>query len=354
MKRINTIAWMAALLLGAFCFSACDRVIYDQEVSEDCAVAVRFRFDFNLKYADAFRNEVHSVALYVFDKSGRFVTKATESGVPLTREDYTLEIPGLKTGIYDVVAWCGLEDNDCFVVPDVTTKEELMCRIKTSVRTKAQETVSDKWLGSLFYGYVENADLINLPRGSVNTIVIPLVKDTNSVTVLLQAITDGMDDVGILTPEQFDFVIYENNAVLGWDNNLANYNPLTYLPFNTKQGSITLNDGTEVLTAAVAEFSVSRLVKRTENNPRLIITQRSNGKVVFDIPLIDYFLMVKAHYVQSMPDQEYLDRQDDYSVAIFLEYKKGPGPGPDPEGYYVAARVYINGWQIVFMNPDLY
>ena len=63
--------------------------------------------------------------------------------------------------------------------------------------------------------------------------------------------------------------------------------------------------------------------------------------------------MVKAHYVQSMPDQEYLDRQDDYSVAIFLEYKKDPGPGPDP-GYYVAARVYINGWQIVFMNPDLY
>ncbi|MBR1699489.1 MAG: FimB/Mfa2 family fimbrial subunit [Bacteroidales bacterium] len=353
MKRINTIAWMAALLLGTFSFSACDRVIYDQEVSEDCAVAVRFRFDFNLKYADAFRNEVHSVALYVFDKSGRFVTKATESGVPLTREDYTLEIPGLKTGIYDVVAWCGLEDSDTFDVPDVTTKEELLCRIKTTVRTKAQETVSDKWLGSLFYGYVENADLVNLPRGSVNTIEIPLVKDTNSVTVLLQAITEGMDDVGTLTPEQFDFVIYDYNAELGWNNNIVNYAPLTYLPFNTKQGSITLNDGTEVLTAAVAEFSVSRLVKRTENNPRLIITQRSNGKVVFDIPIIDYFLMVKSYYVQSMEDQEYLDRQDDYSVAIFLEYKKGPGPGPDPEGYYVAASVYINGWHIVLMNTDL-
>ena len=341
------------MLLGAFSFSACDRVIYDQEVSEDCAVAVRFRFDFNLKYADAFRNEVKSVALYVFDKNGRLVTKATESGVPLTREDYALVIPGLKTGVYDVVAWCGLEDTNTFEVPDVTTKEDLLCRIKTSVRTKAQETVSDKWLGGLYYGYVENADLINLPRGSVNTIVIPLVKDTNSVTVLLQAITEGMDDVDVLKPEMFDFVIYENNAELAWNNNLLNYNPLTYLPFNTKQGSILLNDGTEVLTAAVAEFAVSRLVKRTENNPRLVITQRSNGKVVFDIPIIDYFLMVKSHYVQSMPDQEYLDRQDEYSVAIFLEYKKDPGPGPDPEGYYVAASVYINGWKIVFQNTEL-
>ena len=344
---------MAALLLGAFSFSACDRVIYDQEVSEDCSVAVRFRFDFNLKYADAFRNEVKSVALYVFDKNGRLVTKATESGVPLTREDYALEIPGLKTGIYDVVAWCGLEDTNTFEVPDVTTKEDLLCRIKTSVRTKAQETVSDKWLGGLYYGYVENADLINLPRGSVNTIVIPLVKDTNSVTVLLQAVTEGMDDVDVLKPEMFDFAIYDYNAELGWNNSIVNFAPLTYLPFNTKQGSITLNDGTEVLTAAVAEFAVSRLVKRTENNPRLVITQRSNGKVVFDIPIIDYFLMVKSHYVQSMPDQEYLDRQDEYSVAIFLEYKKGPGPGPDPEGYYVAASVYINGWHIVLMNTDL-
>ena len=42
------------------------------------------------------------------------------------------------------------------------------------------------------------------------------------------------------------------------------------------------------------------------------------------------------------------DRQDDYSIVIFLEHKEGP------EEYYIAARIYINGWQIVLMNPDLY
>ena len=111
---------------------------------------------------------------------------------------------------------------------------------------------------------------------------------------------------------------------------------------------LALNDGTEVLTAAVAEFSVGRLFTRTTNKTRLVITQRSNGQVVFDIPVVDYFLMVKGYYAHEMGDQEYLDRQDDYSIVIFLEHKEGP------EEYYIAARIYINGWQIVFMNPDLY
>ena len=97
----------------------------------------------------------------------------------------------------------------------------------------------------------------------------------------------------------------------------------------------------------MAEFSVGRLFTRTTNKTRLVITQRSNGQVVFDVPLVDYFIMVKGYYVQPMTDQEYLDRQDDYSVVVFLEHKEGP------EGFYVAARIYINGWQIVLINSDL-
>ena len=49
-----------------------------------------------------------------------------------------------------------------------------------------------------------------------------------------------------------------------------------------------------------------------------------------------------------MSDQEYLDRQDDYAVAVFLEHKEGPGGE-----FYIAARIYINGWQIVLSNPDI-
>ena len=331
---------MLAVLLGLLS-SSCDKAIYDGP--GECQISARFKFDFNLKYADAFRNEVRSVALYVFDQNGRFVTKATESGVTLSQEGYALEIPGLASGIYDLVAWCGLEDGDSFTVAEPATKTELICRMKTATRTKADETYSDDHLNSLFYGYVEKADLLNLPPGSVNTIVVPLVKNTNNIRVLLQSINNDIN----LTPEQFNFAIYDINADLAWDDTIYDPRPLTYDPFNTKQGSVTLNDGTEVLTAAVAEFSVGRLFTRTTDKTRLVITQVSNGQVVFDIPLVDYFCMVKGHYAQSMTDQEYLDRQDDYAIVVFLEHKEGP------DGYYVAARIYINGWQIVLQNSDI-
>lgn len=341
MKGKHVIATIAAVLLGLL-GTSCDKAIYDGP--GECQISVRFRFDFNLKYADAFRNEVKSVAVYVFDQEGKFVTKATDSGVPLTQEGYVLEIPGLPSGIYDVVAWCGLEDDDSFSVADPATKTELVCRMKTASRTKATETYSNQHFGGLFYGYVEKADLKNLPPGSVNTVVIPLVKNTNNIRVLLQSINTDIN----LTPEQFEFAIYDINPELGWDDNITTPIPITYDPFNTKQGSITLNDNTEVMTAAVAEFSVGRLFTRTTDKTRLVITQRSNGQKVFDVPLVDYFLMVKGYYAQSMTDQEYLDRQDDYSIVIFLEHKEGP------DGWFIAARIYINGWQIVLINPDMY
>lgn len=342
MKVKFTIALMAAALLGLLAPS-CDKAVYDGPGS--CQVSVRFKFDFNLKYADAFRNEVKSVALYVFDRNGKFVTKATEKGVALSQEGYTLEIPGLPAGKYDLVAWCGLEDGDSFSVQDPATKTDLVCRMKTATRTKAEETYSDQMLNSLFYGYVEGADLENLPPGSVNTVVIPLVKNTNNIRVLLQSINS---DIG-LSPEQFSFAIYDDNAELGWNDEVINSVPVTYDPFNTRQGNVTLEDGTEVLTAAVADFSVGRLFVKTSNKTRLIITQVSSGKEVFNIPIVDYFLMVKGYYSQPMTDQEYLDRQDDYSVTVFLEHKEGP----DGE-FYLAARIYINGWQIVLSNPDIF
>ena len=340
MKTKHIIALMAAVLVGMLS-SSCDKVIYDG--GGNCQVSVRFKFDFNLKYADAFRNEVKSVALYVFEPGGKFVTKVVEAGSALSLDGYVLEIPGLAPGRYDLVAWCGLQDADAFDVPDPATKKDLICRIKTQSRTKAEENFSDKFLGSLFHGYVENVNLLHLPAGSVNTVVIPLVKDTNNIRVLLQSINSDID----LNPDQFAFAIYDYNGQLDYKNEASAMMAVTYDPFNTKQGSVTLNDGTEVLTAAVAEFSVGRLFLRSSDKARLVITQVSNGQEVFNIPIVDYFCMVKGYYSHEMTDQEYLDRQDDYSIVVFLEHKE------TPDGGFVAARVYVNGWQIILQNSGL-
>ncbi len=340
MKTNHIIALMTAALVGMLSAS-CDKAIYDGK--GDCQIAVRFKYDYNLKNADAFRTEIKSVAVYVFEPGGKFVAKARENGASLSREGYSLVIPGLNPGKYDVVAWCGLQDADVFDVPDPATKQELMCRIKTKSRTKATENYSDAYLGGLYHGLVENVTLKNLPEGDVNTVELPLVKDTNNIQVMLQSFNSDIN----LTPDQFTFAIYDYNSELDYKNENTSFKPVTYDPFETKQGKVTLNDGTEALTAAMAEFSVNRLFYRNTDKAKLVITQVSTGKEIFNVPLVDYLVMVKGHYAFEMDSQEYLDRQDNYSIVVFLEHREGAGEE------FIAARVYINGWQIVYSNPDI-
>jgi hypothetical protein len=73
------------------------------------------------------------------------------------------------------------------------------------------------------------------------------------------------------------------------------------------------------------------------------VTNNSTGKVVFDVPVKDYALMVKGRENASMPDQEYLDRQDEYNMTFFL----------DERDQWFNAYIYINSWMVVLQNSSL-
>jgi hypothetical protein len=64
-----------AIIASAFLFVSCDGMIYNDE--GDCSVRYRlkFRYDMNLKFADAFAHEVKSVRLYAFTPDGELVTR---------------------------------------------------------------------------------------------------------------------------------------------------------------------------------------------------------------------------------------------------------------------------------------
>ena len=81
-----------AAIVCALTLLGCDSVIYDGE--GDCSVnyRVKFRYDMNLKFADAFAREVESVTLYLLDGGGRVVWQRTESGEALGKEGYAMEV----------------------------------------------------------------------------------------------------------------------------------------------------------------------------------------------------------------------------------------------------------------------
>lgn len=325
-------------------FNACDDAVYDYE--GDCSVnyRVKFRYDYNMKFADAFAHEVNSVTLYLLDSVGQVVWQRTEDGTALASEDYAMTVD-VKPGKYDLLAWCGTTDKGSFTIPQTTVGKELTCTLKREHDADGAAYV-DKDLDRLFHGWLPK-QTFSATEGTY-TFTVPLVKNTNNVRVVLQHISGEPVD-----KDKFIFAIHDDNGSMDWDNKLLADEQITYYAWHTDAGEAgmdteifspeaTAKSSTRaVFSAAIAELTIPRLVKGQET--RLTITNRETGKIVCSIPLIDYALLVKGFYNQNMDDQEYLDRQDVYDLVLFL----------DEGDRWVDTYIYINSWRVVLQDALL-
>lgn len=352
------------LIVGLCLFSSCDKVIYDGE--EDCSVTYRlkFRYDKNLKFADAFSHEVKSVRLYAFDTDEKLVWQASEQGQALASENYSINL-NLAPGNYRLVAWCGLDNEESFTLHDVSPKchiEDLHCRLNCKSENVTDDLAgeeyissSDKDLHPLFHGMLDVTLPVN-DDGGEYTYVMSLTKDTNVFRVVLQHLS-GED----INADDFTFCIEDNNGWLAHDNSILKDTPVTYRAWDTYSGEAgvglpangvlrnTETGGRAVTTVkvAVAELTVGRLFVRdwtTYERPMLIVrTADEEKKLVASIPIIDYALMVKGHSHKQMDDQEYLDRADEYNMTFFL----------DNANNWVSTVIQILSWRVVVNNSDI-
>ena len=90
-------------------FLSCSRShIFEYEGDCDVYYDIRFKYDYNIKYADAFANEVNSLALYIFDEDGILIEKVvTTDKEELSKEDFHIRLE-LPAGCYTLLAWGGL------------------------------------------------------------------------------------------------------------------------------------------------------------------------------------------------------------------------------------------------------
>lgn len=325
--------------------TACDGVIYDDE--GDCSVTyrVKFRYDHNLKFADAFAHEVKSVTLYVIDDNGSIVWQRTESGEALQAEDYAMTVD-IEPGTYDLMAWCSGSETgqESFTIPDSNVKTGLTCTLNRERDDDGSACVRDG-LNHLYYGRLE-AQTFGETEG-IYTYTVPLIKDTNSVRVVLQHLSGLPVD-----KDKFTFAITDDNGSMDWDNSLLPDETIKYYAWHTEQGEAEIGEpagqgravsgigSRSTFSAAIAELTVARLIKGRQ--PRLTITNDS-GETIFSYPLIDLALMVKGYDNRDMDDQEYLDRQDEYNMVFFL----------DEGDRWLSAYIYINSWKIVLQQTGI-
>lgn len=346
----NVVAKVCMALVCLLALSSCNDWLYDEE--GDCSVyyRLRFRYDRNLKWADAFANEVSSVHLYAFDASGVLVWQKEEEIEPQMAENYSMLLE-LPAGDYQLLAWCGLQNDgereESFSVPDARIGETRMEQLQCALNRKYDESgaYSKERLYRLFHGALD----VSLPaddNGGSYDYTMYLTKNTNHIRVMLYHLSG--EDVDV---DQFDFRIEDENGLMAHDNKLLADEMITYRPWDTLNSEIGLDkeEGTRAIVTtkgAVADFTVGRMLPEHRERMFLTITTKE-GNLVGRIPLIKYALLGKEYYEKEykhrMGDEEFLDREDEYVMTFFL----------DENNIWISSEILIHSWRIVVNDYDV-
>ncbi|MDO4158987.1 MAG: FimB/Mfa2 family fimbrial subunit [Prevotellaceae bacterium] len=334
------------LLLATMCAAmvSCDSVIYDDEGDCSTKYSVKFRYDMNMEYADAFEHEVQTVTLCAFDTSGVLAYTKTESAATLCANNQTMDVNDIAPGVYTFLAWAEGEQRnaDSYTFSDMTVGQtslnDINCKINRTTADDGTATVSND-LTPLFHGMVTRQDFTALLDGGQRTAEIDLTKNTNVVRVVLQHLSGENINVN-----DFSFTITDSNGWMNYDNSLISDVQLTYKPWSVYSGTAGINtdseEGQTSVSAAIAEFTVGRLVYG--NNPILTV-YNNEGNRVLAIPLIDYALLVKGNYNSNLDNQEYLDREDEYAMTFFL----------DDDNNWISSSIIINSWRVVLQDFEM-
>lgn len=275
----------------------------------ECRLLVKFKYDYNMEFADAFYSQVDKVELYVFDKSGKFLFKQAEEGSALSTGNYQMEVE-LPVGEYQFMAWAGARESYDItqLTPGVSTITELKLKLK-----RETSLIINKKMETLWYGELLNIDF----AGTAHQMeTINLIRDTKLVRFGFQ----GYKEDWTLNVDDYYYEIIESNGHLGYDNSLLADDVLSFRPYNVEQKNPS---------TAYVDMNTMRLMK--DRQTRLTVTEKATNKKVFDINLIDYLTMTNMEG-GSMDSQEYLDRQSNYHIIFFLSES------------WLAVQIVINGW----------
>ena len=328
------------MVVAVLTFLSCTQShIFEYEGDCDVYYDIRFKYDYNIKYADAFANEVNSLALYIFDEDGILIEKVvTTDKEELSKEDFHIRLE-LPAGCYTLLAWGGLGEEKSFdMLADEeigrTRIEELQVRMHRAYDDEGR-AYSDKDLAPLFHGIME-LDVVSEPGTYKKT--MSLMKNTNVVRIVLNEMSGHAMD-----SKNFTFEITDHSGLYDYDNTRLDDEAITYKPWYIEEIYADFDESSTRSTninAVLAELTIGRMM--ATESPILRVLNSQTGEQILRLPLAEYMLLIKGNYHKAMGDQEYLDRQDEYSLTLFLD-----------EGKWMSTQIVINGWRVVINDTGL-
>lgn len=327
---------LVVAVLGAaaagLAFSSCER-IYDDLDPCPHGVSLRFVYDYNMLYANAFPSSVDCLTLYIYDEDGNYVDTKVVTGPELQDENYRMTLD-LEEGTYRFVAYGGLAcEKKTFSVLSEPSSGSMYTDLQVEMDKSlvSSPVPEDRRLHDLFRGELVLATAELYSEGTVR-----MMKDTNNIRIVLQQLNGKP-----VHADDFEFSITDDNTLFGYDNDLIANGEITYLPWASGELMAGSSGEGEPVIVAFAEFSTSRLM--VKNSPELLIRLKESGKEIVSIPLDDYLLLLKSELYSKMEPQEFLDRESVWSMVFFL--------GSDM--HWIDTHIKINDWTVRINNAEM-
>lgn len=294
---------------------------------------LRFVYDYNMEFANAFPSQVDCLTLLVYDKDGNYISSYTETSDVLADENWRWDIK-LPAGDYHFEAWGGMACPEAtFHFTQEPAAGSKFTDLQVAMNQNAITSPQGTKLHNLFFGALD----MTVEQGTTTYTegTVYMMKDTNNIRLLLQNINGEP-----LDGDDFIFTIEDDNTLLNYDNSVIAGHGITYYPWTTGQVSSGVTEQGSEAKLAFAELSTSRLTLGTK--PVLKIVRKSDGKALVDIPLVNYLLLLKSQEFADMESQEFLDRESRWNMVFFLE-----------NGSWMNVYIKINDWIVRINNAEM-
>lgn len=321
---------VVALVYVAISLSSCNGVYEDLEPCPQ-GLRLRFVYDYNMEFANAFPSQVDCLTVLLYDREGRYLNSYYADYALTSDENWRMEID-LPSGDYCLLAYGGLDCDDAsfrFVqAPSQTLMQNLEVYLPSSLITSPKGMD----LHPLFYGSLD----VNVPEDDTDytEATVKMMKDTNDLRIILQNV-DGTP----VNDEDFTFSVTADNTLFDYENNIIPTDLTEFYPWS--KGTAIAGSGLDEdipVQVGFAEFSLSRLMANA--SARLNVRSEREQKTVLSIPIVDYLLLLKSEHFASMGDQQFLDRESRWSMIFFL----------DSESHWISTHIVINGWIVRINN----
>ena len=265
---------------------------------------LNLHYTYNILDVEAAPEYISEVAVYVYDTDGNYVSRIDVPQSVLKANGHRVRVEGLPEGDYQFVVWSGIGNNAYAVSGDRSTINQFSLSLaQTGSRVSS-------CLPDLYYGMLQTVHFDD----SYATHDVYMMKNTNQLACLVVP----MSDDATVSPDDYEMKVVSANGVMDAYNNLVSDDIMTYEPF---AGKAVVFDDAEYGELNGVSFNISTLRLMEDRDCRLILDKKDTGETVFNISFPEYIGMIGALYTnlgRQLTVQEYLDRQDFYTIVFFL------------------------------------